>query len=153
MMRKSLPIFLLTLAASFTLVACKPQSTPSANTNINDAVPVAPEQNTAPAADAITPVAQDDAAAGQIITINVVAKQFEFVPSTIVVKQGQTVRLVIENTDVDHGFAIPELGVSQSLPAGQTTLVEFTADQVGTFSFSCNVFCGSGHREMRGTLV
>ena len=85
--------------------------------------------------------------------IQMVAKQWEFVPATLTVKKGVPVKLVIQNPDVAHGLAIPDLGVNQNLPAGETTTVEFTPDKAGTFTFFCNVFCGEGHRGMKGTIT
>ena len=84
---------------------------------------------------------------------NMIARQWEFVPSTIAVNEGDKVVLTIKNEDVDHRFAIFEFGVNQKLPAGQTTKVEFTADKKGEYSFFCSVTCGKGHREMKGKLV
>lgn len=84
---------------------------------------------------------------------NVIAKRWDFSPSTITVNEGDTVILNIESIDVTHGFAIPDFGVSESLSPGNTVKIEFVADKTGTFSFFCNVFCGSGHSGMRGTLV
>ena len=43
--------------------------------------------------------------------------------------------------------------VSEMLEPGKTVSVEFVADKQGTFSFFCNVFCGSGHGNMKGTLI
>lgn len=85
--------------------------------------------------------------------ISLIARQWEFVPSTIQVQQGQAVRLVIKNQDVDHGFRVPGLNIDQFLPAGETTTVEFTADQTGTFPFSCSVYCGQGHSQMTGEII
>jgi heme/copper-type cytochrome/quinol oxidase subunit 2 len=90
---------------------------------------------------------------GQSVQIEMTARQWEFLPATVTVNEGDKVRLVITSADVDHGFAIPEFGVSQRLESGQITTVEFTADKKGTFSFFCNVLCGSGHQGMRGTLI
>lgn len=84
---------------------------------------------------------------------NVIAKQWDFSPSTITVNEGDSVILNIKSIDVTHGFAIPEFGVSEQLVSGNNVKIEFTADKKGTFSFFCNVFCGSGHGGMRGTLV
>lgn len=81
------------------------------------------------------------------------AKQFEFLPATLSVKKGVPVRLIIDAVDVEHGFAIPEFGVQTSLPVGRKTVVEFTPDRVGKFTFFCSVFCGSGHGSMKGNLV
>jgi cytochrome c oxidase subunit 2 len=81
------------------------------------------------------------------------ANEFTFNPSTIEVNEGDTVILHITSVDVAHGIAIPEFNVTQDLPVGEETTVEFVASKKGTYSFHCNVFCGTGHREMTGTLV
>ncbi len=81
------------------------------------------------------------------------AKQWEFSPSTITVNQGERVVLTITSSDVTHGFLLPEFNAAAELVAGQATKVEFTADKAGTFTFSCNKFCGDGHSGMRGTLI
>ncbi len=84
---------------------------------------------------------------------DVTARQFEFEPGTIEVNQGDVVILKIKSIDVDHGFALPDFGVSQYLESGKDVSVQFTADKKGTFTFFCNVLCGSGHDSMKGTLV
>ncbi len=81
------------------------------------------------------------------------AKQWEFVPARIVVNEGDTVVLTITSEDVDHGFSLPTFGVNATLEAGKAVTVKFVANKKGTFTFSCSVFCGSGHSHMSGTLV
>ncbi len=81
------------------------------------------------------------------------AKQWEFIPSTLTVKQGDLVRLKITSTDVTHGFSLPEFNVNENLEPGRTVTVEFVADKKGTFSFACSVYCGAGHGSMVGQLV
>ena len=85
--------------------------------------------------------------------IQIIAKKWEFSPSTITVKKGQKVKLSINSIDVDHGIAIPEFDISDTLAEGKTTIIEFTPDKTGTFTFFCNVFCGRGHKDMKGTLI
>lgn len=87
------------------------------------------------------------------VEINMTAKQWEFVPGTVTVNKGDTVILHITSTDVAHGIGMPQFGVSEDLPPGETVTVTFVADKEGTYTFFCNVYCGSGHREMKGTLV
>ena len=89
----------------------------------------------------------------EIKEFNIIAKRWDFSPSTITVNEGDTVILNIESIDVTHGFTLPTFGVSEQLVSGNTVKVEFIADKKGTFSFFCNVFCGSGHSSMKGTLV
>ena len=105
---------------------------------------------TPPAPTKPAPVA---APAPVIRQITLSAKQWEFSPSTITVNQGERVVLTITSSDVTHGFSLPEFNASAELVAGKATKVEFTADKAGTFTFSCNQFCGSGHSGMRGTLI
>ena len=91
--------------------------------------------------------------ASDTVEMDVTAKQFEFVPSTIKVKQGQKVILHIKSLDVTHGFALPDYKINAYLEPGKEVTVEFVADKKGTFTFFCSVPCGSGHRSMKGTLV
>ncbi|MAE43288.1 hypothetical protein CMO93_05935 [Candidatus Woesearchaeota archaeon] len=89
----------------------------------------------------------------QVKEFDMTAKQWEFIPSTITVNEGDTVKLNINNIDVTHGFRIAEFGVSERLSPGKTTTVEFTADKVGEYTFFCSVPCGSGHGAMNGKLI
>jgi len=90
---------------------------------------------------------------GEVKEFNLVANEFEFIPGKITVNKGDRVILHIESLDVEHGIAIPQFGVSQTLPVSENTTVEFVADKAGIYPFYCNVYCGSGHREMKGTLI
>lgn len=87
------------------------------------------------------------------VTFALTARQWEFEPSVVRVKFGDEVTLNITSVDVLHGFGLPDFGVSQNLEPGKTTVVKFTANKKGTFSFFCSVFCGEGHKEMKGTLI
>lgn len=92
-------------------------------------------------------------ATGETKQFTMTAKQWEFQPATITVNQGDLVKISIISVDVAHGFALPTFGVSTVLRPGQTTNVEFVADKVGRFTFFCNVSCGIGHSNMRGSLI
>ncbi len=90
---------------------------------------------------------------GKTVEIDMTAKKFEFDPSTITVNKGDKVKIKLTSTDVNHGIAIPEYGISQKVDVGKTETIEFIADKSGEFTFFCNVFCGSGHKEMKGNLI
>jgi len=90
---------------------------------------------------------------GNVVEIDVIAKQWSFEPNLITVKAGDTVKLNIRSVDVNHGFSLLDFGVSNVLVPGQTVVAEFVADKRGTFSFFCSVSCGRGHRSMRGQLI
>lgn len=89
----------------------------------------------------------------EVHEVRMTAKKYTFTPDTITVRQGERVRLVITAIDREHGFELAGYHIDQKLPKGVPTTVEFTADKAGTFNFKCSVFCGLGHRHMRGKLV
>ncbi len=91
----------------------------------------------------------------EIKEFNVIAKQWEFVPNVIEVNKGDKVRLKVTSVDVTHGIGLPDFGVdSVRLPPNETKIVEFVADKTGTFNtMICTVFCGSGHNDMKGSIV
>jgi cytochrome c oxidase subunit 2 len=107
---------------------------------------------------------------GEPVVIQVRAKKYEFDPAEIRVKKGARVQLKVTATDRSHGFELalfPE-GSDKKGSAGlrfadnknsfklekdQERVVEFTAEQPGTYEIKCSVFCGMGHRGMKAKLV
>ncbi len=85
--------------------------------------------------------------------IKILARKFEFQPSTITVRKGEQVKLIVTSEDVDHGIAIEAFGIDQQVKAKQTKVIELMADREGKFEFSCSVFCGDGHPQMIGQLI
>ena len=85
--------------------------------------------------------------------IEMTARQWEFEPSVITVKEGERLRLRIKSLDVSHGFQISEFNVRRNLEPGKEEIIEFVADKKGSFTFACSVFCGSGHGSMKGKLI
>ncbi len=85
--------------------------------------------------------------------IRMTAKKYEYNPNEVRVQQGERVRLVLKALDRTHGFEIKEYGIKTELKEGEDTVVEFTADQAGSFQFKCSKWCGFGHGKMRGTLI
>ena len=96
---------------------------------------------------------QAPASAPDAHEIQVIARKYEFSPSTITARKGERVKLTITAIDHDHGFKLEAFGVDKLLKKGQTTTIEFTADKAGTFPFQCSHFCGMGHGKMKGQLV
>lgn len=85
--------------------------------------------------------------------IPVEAYQYGWEPSPIRVDAGRPVRLKLSSRDVAHGFGVAELGISKRIPAGETTTVEFTPNQTGTYDVRCTVYCGQGHSAMNTQLI
>jgi len=79
------------------------------------------------------------------ITIN--ASRFTFEPAIVKVKEGERVKIIVQNTDTKHGISVPDFNVR-----GEES-VEFIATKKGTYTFYCGMYCGSGHPEMQGTFI
>ncbi len=70
-----------------------------------------------------------------------------YVPSHIIVRAGQPVRLEFERQDPSDCLAevrIPDFRIARSLPLDRITTIEFTPDRPGRYQFSCgmNMFRG-----------
>lgn len=94
-----------------------------------------------------------DSGGAAVHEIPMTAKKYEYTPSSIHVKKGEHVRLLITAVDHDHGFKLPAFDIQQELTKGDTTTIEFTPDKAGTFRFACSHVCGFGHRGMKAELV
>jgi len=94
-----------------------------------------------------------DSQSGATKEIQISAKKYEFEPSSVHVKKGDKVKLIVTATDREHGLKLAAFHVNQKLTKGEPATVEFTADKAGSFPFECSVFCGMGHGKMKGTLV
>jgi len=110
---------------------------------------------TVAAAAAVAAVADGQPASTAARTIEVTAGDFKFEPAIIQVGEGERVVLKARVTDgKKHGLAIKEMGVKAALPkTGEVVSIEFTAGKPGTYTIACSVYCGSGHKRMKGQLV
>ena len=102
-------------------------------------------------------VSKSDELSGEVVdgvrVIKVDAHQWAFDPNRIVVKKGEKVRIIARSSDVTHGFGLPDFNIDKQLPPNQDVPIEFTPDRAGEFEWRCTVYCGAGHKDMRGTLV
>jgi cytochrome c oxidase subunit II len=85
--------------------------------------------------------------------IKIAAKKFDFTPGEIRLKKGVPVIFELTTVDVVMGFNIPDFKIRTDIIPGKATQLPFTPDRAGKFVFMCDVFCGSGHEDMAGTLI
>ena len=85
--------------------------------------------------------------------IKVVAKKFDYTPNMIQLKKGESVVLELTTLDVVMGFNAPDFGVRADILPGKVAQVRIEAQKTGQFTFFCDIFCGSGHEDMNGTIV
>ena len=105
-----------------------------------------------------------------VFVFEMTAKKYDYAPDIVRVKQGTRVQLKIRATDRTHGFKIrlyPEGSLEKGEPGllmknnqnefklqqDQDTIIEFVAARPGTYEFRCSVFCGMGHRGMKGKVI
>jgi len=93
------------------------------------------------------------AAASAERVVRIEASKFRYDPPKVTLKRGEPVVLELTSSDRSHGFKLVELGIDVKILPGETTQVRVQPDTAGTFSFACDVFCGSGHEEMDGEIV
>lgn len=110
-----------------------------------------PAQNSAATPTATsTPVVQEEptssgsadegAMSETVKSFDVEAVSFSYDPKEIRVKKGETVEITLTAGDATHNFNIDEFNVkSDTVKAGDSTVVEFVADKTGTFEYYCSV--------------
>jgi cytochrome c oxidase subunit 2 len=102
--------------------------------------------------------------------IEVSAKKYEFDPAEIHVKKGSKVELKVHSVDETHGIKLsltPEGSKEKSSPGlifdkpedngkvekDQDQILDFVAQQPGTYEFKCAKVCGIHHGKMKGKLI
>lgn len=146
-MKKRFLLFLGLIVLTAGLISCQAEKD-----NTAEDVPAERQQDIEPTNSTSEPTSDNASSDTQVIEVE--AYQYGWNPNPIRVEAGRPVRLELTSRDVDHGISIPEFGVSQTIPdTGETVTAEFTPDETGTFSFTCNVYCGRGHGRMTGQII
>ncbi|MFI5386527.1 MAG: cytochrome c oxidase subunit II [Fimbriimonadales bacterium] len=73
--------------------------------------------------------------------------------NTLHVPVGVPVKLTMISQDVLHAMYIPAFRVQYHVVPGRYTMIWFTATQTGEYHMFCNMYCGTQHSEMVGTVV
>jgi len=87
------------------------------------------------------------------LTIPVVMKQWEILPHEIRVRKGTLVHLHVTTADVQHGFDVRGLNISEPVNPGRPTDISFRADMPGRYTVECDILCGKGHDDMEATII
>ena len=91
------------------------------------------------------------AAGPRVIPVH--ARRFVFTPNRITLAPRETVIFELTALDTVMGFSIPAFGVRADVPPGSVVKLAAQAGAAGTVEFLCDIFCGSGHETMNGTIV
>jgi plastocyanin len=85
----------------------------------------------------------------EVKEITVRSEGFDFIPSEIRVREGDTIRLTYENTGGFHDWVLDEFDAeTERLTGGSSETIEFVADEPGEYEFYCSV----GNHRARGML-
>lgn len=91
---------------------------------------------------------------GSVKEFTVEGSNFKFLPATMTVNKGDTVKITFKNTGGFHDFVIDEFkgAKTKQIGANASETIEFVADKAGTFEYYCSV---GNHRGMgmKGTLT
>jgi len=85
--------------------------------------------------------------------IRIVAKRFDYTPGELRLKKGEAVILELTSSDVLMGFNLPDFNLRADIIPDKITRVRFVPDKTGSFTFLCDIFCGTKHEEMNGRLT
>ena len=74
------------------------------------------------------------------LTFHVTGGSFYFTPSEITVQKGDFVKIIFENAGGMHNFILEAFEVATDIiKTGETSTVEFHANESGTFEYYCAV--------------
>jgi cytochrome c oxidase subunit 2 len=80
------------------------------------------------------------------------ARQWQWFP-ILQLKKGETYRLHISSTDVQHGFSLQPTNLNLQVLPGYDYVATIVPTQSGEFSVLCNEFCAIGHHLMVGKII
>jgi cytochrome c oxidase subunit II len=92
-----------------------------------------------------------DSSAPRVVEIT--AKRFEFNPKQITLKRGEPVIIRLVSSDRAHGLLVKPLGVDLDADDGKPAQITIRPDAPGTFPAICDHYCGSGHGNMKMTVI
>lgn len=85
--------------------------------------------------------------------LNMTVTDWAFSPTVVNARKGERVTLRLTGGEGVHGFRATQLGIDEEVKPGETIEITIPTDTVGTFEFACDVPCGPGHKDMKGTIV
>ena len=90
----------------------------------------------------------------RIVTVEMTAKRFAFLPEQVEVVEGDEVTINVRSADGTHGIEIEKLKVKKAIPrGGEVVTLSFTAPAPGRYVIKCSEYCGRGHDDMKSVLV
>ncbi len=73
----------------------------------------------------------------EVREIKIDLSNYKFEPSSITVKKGEKIKLILTSKDIYHTFTVDELGINIEVFPGQTVTKEIVPNKSGTFKLYC----------------
>ena len=86
------------------------------------------------------------------VTVHVVAAQFQFTPSCILVPADRPVTLRFSSPDVIHGILVTGTNANTMVVPGYVSQVKTVFHRTGDLLMPCHEFCGLAHSQMLATV-
>ena len=81
-----------------------------------------------------------------------VARMYDWYP-TLQLREGESYRLHISSTDIQHGFSVQPMNMNFQVIPGYDFVLEITPTRAGEYTIICNEYCGIGHHAMIGEII
>jgi cytochrome c oxidase subunit II len=85
--------------------------------------------------------------------IKVVMKKYTIEPAVIHVRAGQATDLEVSTADVQHGFKVEGLGISEPVQPGKPAVITLKSPAKGEYKVVCGILCGPHHEDMQAKIV
>ncbi|RXZ82218.1 cytochrome C oxidase subunit II [Paenibacillaceae bacterium] len=82
--------------------------------------------------------------------MKVKASNYEFNQEEYTVKQGDTIRFVLDNSEGIHGMEIVNMNVNLT---NDNPTQDVVFDQPGRYEMICSIPCGPGHATMKSVII
>ena len=87
-----------------------------------------------------------------LVTVRLIAEQFNFVPRCVIVPQGAPIRIRVTSADVVHMLSFAGTDYRLKAVPGAINEGQFVFSHPGIYPVPCHEFCGAGHYAMRSEL-
>lgn len=85
--------------------------------------------------------------------VAITATRYQFTPSEVTLKRGETVKFQLTSEDMTHGLFVKDLAIDTNIIPGKTTEFTLTPQKPGKYTAICVNYCGPGHGNMHMTIL
>lgn len=99
--------------------------------------------------DIAVPISAVQTGPSSLRNFNLSVQDNKYIPSTIVVNEGDVIDISLTAVDADYDFFLPDFGIYKKVNKGETGKLQFQAYPFGKYVF----YCKNCAKEVKGTLI